>query len=55
MQLNESLRPTMTNKLSLFHDLELGMDLEKMMEYNPVLSLKMFLEFEDIEKVNSKE
>ena len=45
-KLNEYLRPSLIDKVSLFHDLEMDYDLEKIMEYNSVMSLDVFVEYE---------
>lgn len=44
--LNEPLKPALADKLFMFHDLNIGKEAEIMMEYNPVLSMAIFVEIE---------
>lgn len=50
-QLNQPLRPTLLNKIMLFHDLDMGPEFNKMVEYNPVLSGSIFFELEKKQQV----
>ena len=45
--LNKPLRPSLVDKVSLFHDLDMGIDAEKILEYNPVLSLQIFSDYQE--------
>lgn len=42
--LNKPLKPSVIDKVSLFHDLDFGPELCTMMEYNPILPVKIFLQ-----------
>ena len=46
-QLNQPLKPTMLNKIMMFHDLDLGPEVSVLLEHNPVLSCTVFHELDN--------